>query len=247
MARAEEQHWWYRGLRDVMGRCLLRPGLGLPEHPKVLDAGCGTGENLRFLHQLLAPSYLGGFDAAPEALTLARGKASFADVYEGDLCAPVLHEAQFDLITSLDVLYIPGVEKARAGLVQLVKSLRKGGLFLVNLPAYDWLYSEHDAAIHTTQRFTRTEVRRLLVELGLLPEVLTYRLCFLFPAVALSRLVRRPGRTASAPRSDLQRPPSAAVNAVLERVLRVENALIARGVSLPFGSSVFAVGRKRGS
>ena len=72
MAQVEARHWWYRGLRDVLERTLGRPHLALPEHPAVLDAGCGTGENLRLLRDLLDPSYLGGFDLSEEALAIAR-------------------------------------------------------------------------------------------------------------------------------------------------------------------------------
>ena len=44
--------------------------------------------------------------------------------------------------------------------------------------------------------------------------------------------------------SDLHSMPGEGVSRILYSTLLAENALIARGVSLPFGSSVFAVGRK---
>ena len=86
----------------------------------------------------------------------------------------------------------------------------------------------------------------MLDELGLAPEILTYRLCFLFPAVVASRLpgklTARKGDTSA--QSDLHAPPGALVNGTFLRVLRLENALVSRGVPLPFGSSVFTVARK---
>jgi SAM-dependent methyltransferase len=244
MARAAEQHWWYLGLRDAIGRSLERLQPRLPAAPRVLDAGCGTGENLRFLSELLAPAYLGGFDLSDQALGIARSKAPHADVYPSDICAPLLHEADLDLVTSLDVIYIPGAERAFDGLRKLVAALRPGGYLLLNLPAYNWLYSEHDVAVHTSQRFTAGEVRRLFARLGLEPALMSYRLCFLFPGLVASRLAHKPKARPERARSDLQRPPSPAVNRFLLGILKAENALIARGVSLPFGGSVFALGRK---
>jgi len=249
MARVEDDHWWYRGLRDAVERSLRLPRFALPPHPKVLDAGCGTGANLRALGELLQPSYLGGFDAAEEALAFARQKAPGADLYRSDICDPALHTDELDLVLTLDVIYVPGAERSLGGLRRLVSALRHGGLLVLNLPAYDWLYSEHDVAIHTSQRFTAGQVRALLDSLGLSVELVTYRLCLLFPAVVLSRLPRKPrARRGDAPaRSDLHATPGALANRVLLAVLRAENELVARGVRFPFGSSVFAIGRRASS
>lgn len=247
MGRVERDHWWYRGLRDAVARCLRRPDLALPPSPKVLDAGCGTGENLRSLYRPLRPSYLGGFDNMEEALAVARKKDPQADLYRSDICDPAIHVDALDLVVSLDVIYIPGLERSLPGLRRLVSALRPGGLLVLNLPAFRWLYSEHDVAVHTRQRFTTREVRSLLDALGLSVEVLTYRLFFLFPAVLLSRLPRmlraRP-RTRPA-RSDLHSTPGALLNRALLECLIAENKLIARGVRFRWGSSVFAIGRKK--
>jgi SAM-dependent methyltransferase len=247
MARVEADHWWYRGLRDALAVVFGRLKPALPANPRVLDAGCGTGENLRFLRERLAPSYLGGFDPSEEALELAREKAPGADIYPSDLCDPEIHAEQLDLVTSLDVLYIPGAERAMSGLRTLVSRLAPHGRLVLNLPAYDWLYSEHDVAIHTAERYTRGSVAAILSDLGLSVEVLSYRLCFLFPLVVLSRLPglwRARRVSAASARSDLHSVPGDGVSRILLANLKAENALIARGVRLPWGSSIFAVGRK---
>lgn len=248
MSEVEADHWWYRGLRDAVARALGTRHLALPPRPRVLDAGCGTGENLKFLGDLLHPSYLGGFDSAEEALLVARRKAEGADVYQSDICDPLVHGDDLDLLISLDVICIPGARRALGGLRRLVARLRQGGLFVLNLPAHDWLYSEHDVAVHTSQRFTRREVASLLVALGLSVELLSHRLFFLFPAVVSTRLPgiwrARRGSWSEAARSDLHSIPGQRANRILFGILRAENDLIARGVRFPWGSSVFAIGRK---
>jgi SAM-dependent methyltransferase len=247
MARVEADHWWYRGLRDALAAVVARLEPALPAHPRVLDAGCGTGENLRFLRERLDPAYLGGFDASEEALELAREKAPAADLYASDICDPEIHAERLDLVTSLDVLYIPGADRAMSGLHTLVSRLAPQGRLVLNLPAYDWLYSAHDVAIHTAERYTRGSVAAILTGLGLSVEVLSYRLCFVFPLVVASRLpgLWRAHRVDAAnARSDLNRVPGALVSRILLASLKAENALIARGVRLPWGSSIFAVGRK---
>lgn len=243
MSDVEHDHFWYRALRDLLLRTLATRGL--PARPRVLDAGCGSGANLRALADAFSPSYLGGFDLSDEALDLARLKAPSADLYRSDLRRPAIR-TDLDLVLSLDVLYIPGIAASLEGLERLVAALAPGGLFVLHLPAYDWLYSRHDVAVHTAERYTAPQVRDLLARLGLTVDVLTYRVTTLFPLVVLSRLpgmlsARRGDREA---RSDLHTPIPRALDAAFYTALAAENRLIARGASLPWGSSVFAIGRK---
>ena len=246
MASVEADYWWYRGLRDAIERCLRRPEFDLGPGPKVLDAGCGSGANLECLRSVLSPSYLGGFDTSEQAVELAHEKSPSADIYQSDICDPVVHADSLDLIVSLDAIYIPGVDRAFDGLRRLTAYLRPGGLMIVNLPAYDWLYSRHDVAIHTSERYTAGRVKHLLERLALVPERLSYRLCLLFPAVVLGRLpsMLSARRGPSDARSDLHHAPGGWANQALFEILKVENRMIAAGARLPWGSSVFAVARK---
>src|SRR4051812_48972219 len=41
----EDRHWWYRGRWAVVEALLSQADL--PPRPRILDAGCGTGGNLR--------------------------------------------------------------------------------------------------------------------------------------------------------------------------------------------------------
>jgi SAM-dependent methyltransferase len=245
MARVEERHWWYLGLRDALGRTLAR--LDLPSGPRILDAGCGTGANLAMLADRFRPSLLAGFDLAPEAIAIARAKAPSAELRVADITDPEPLPRELDLVVSLDVLSSPGLDRARRGLVALVGALRPGGLFAVNLPAYRWLYSAHDVAVHMTERYTLRGVRDAFGALGLVPERASYRLCLLFPLVVLGRLPSLVGGLPSqqAARSDLHRMPGPTLHRLLHGALRLENAWIARGGRWPWGSSVFAVFRKR--
>lgn len=245
MSQVEAGHWWYRGLRDAVRRCLNQPELHLPRQPNVLDAGCGTGEFLSFLDKALEPHYLGGFDLSPEALRHARGKVS-CDLYQSDLRDPEIRQQGLDLIISMDVICVTGLQNALPGLLRIVSHLRPGGLFILNLPAFQWLYSSHDAAVNTTERYSIADVRALLNELGLQPVRLSYRVFLLFPAIVLMRLpsiLRKSAREVEV-RSDLFATTPTWLNSFFYSTLTIENRLLARGTQLPWGSSVFAVGRK---
>jgi SAM-dependent methyltransferase len=246
MARVESWHWWYEALRQQLADSLRRWGQDLPAHPSILDAGCGTGENLRCVAGWVQPSYVGGFDPEPLALSWAQKKVPGGDLYLSDVCQPRLHCERYDIVLSCDVLYIPGLAAAQQGMQQIVERMSPGGLLLINLPAYNWLRSDHDLAIGTRQRFVAAEVRDFLGCLGLEPKWVSYRLCLLFPLVVLSRLpsILFPSRDARSTTSALTAP-NRWVNAGLQSVMRVENLAMRSGVRFPWGSSVFAVGQKK--
>jgi SAM-dependent methyltransferase len=242
MAAFEKTHWWYLGLQDLLCRTLCSPRFQLPAQANVLDVGCGTGANLRVLENLLKPAYLGGFDLSTHALNHARREAANADLYQADIREPEVHVDRIDLALSCDVLSIAGLAESRPGMLRLVERLRRGGLLIVHMPALRWLFSSHDVAIETRDRATASVVSDFLRELGLIVELVTYRLFLLFPAIVLSRLPSMLGPEGQAARSDLRhyaRP----INATLAAAVYAENAAIVRGVRFPWGSSVYAVGR----
>lgn len=244
MSWAEDRHWWYMGLRDAIGCCLQHPSMRLPANPVVLDVGCGTGANLRYLHSLLKPSYLAGFDLSELALKHARRKCPDANVYQSDIRQPELHRTAFDLIVSSDVLYVTGIEETFQGLLELTRALKPGGLCVWNLPAYDWLTSEHDRVVHTRERYTLSRLRKLLCDLDLECVRISYRMFALFPLIVLKRLPSLFLRSRSSSNSDL-RQPADWLNRFFFRTLQMENRLISRGHHLPWGSSIFVVGGKR--
>jgi hypothetical protein len=122
--------------------------------------------------------------------------------------------------------------------------LKPGGLLVMNLPAYEFLRSEHDVAIHTKQRYTRGRLRDMLREAGLQIHSLTYRNTLLFPVAAVVRLAKKLFRPRPAEaRSDLK-PLPRVLNGALTVPLWVENRLIRLGVRLPFGLSVYCTATK---
>src|SRR6185369_287117 len=103
----------------------------------------------------------------------------------------------------------------------------------------------HDIAVHTRKRYTRSEVATLLENAGFTVEMASYRLGFLFPQIASYRLLRRWlnfTSDAAEVASDVHAP-NPLLNSILLGLARLENRLILRS-SIPFGTSVFAVGRR---
>lgn len=236
MFEAEEAQWWYVGMRAV-SFALLRPILGgkPPDALRLLDAGCGTGNNLR---HLAAFGRTTGVDLSSEALRFCRSRG--VTVAGGNLMALPFAADSFDCVTSFDVLYHRWVEDDSAAIAELARVLKPGGLLLVRVPALKMLWGAHDEAVHSRHRYTRGEVRALLLSAGL--EVLraSYANTLLFPLLLFRRTVDRlTGRHGS----DVGFLP-APLEWAFGNVLAIEARLLGWGLNLPVGASVFALARK---
>lgn len=235
MFAVEDRHWWYVGVRREVERWLrtLSPGPG--ERLAVLDAGCGTGG---LLANLRTTAWRAGVEISTEGIRLARKRGAVSLVRASVAALPFADES-FDAVVSIDVLCHSGVVERQAA-EEAARVLRPGGLFLVQLPAFDFLRGEHDAAVWTKRRYRRAEVATLLSSAGLVLRRSYYRNSLLFPLAAAARLVRRGGKTRESARSDV-RPVPRPLNAALSGVLALERRL---GGRFPFGLSVFCVAAK---
>jgi len=231
----EDHHWWYRGLHRLLGNQWRRH---MHLHaPAVLDVGCGTGGVLQQLHHA---GFTVGLDIAQDALRYCQAR-SLTTLVQGSAVSLPLPDATFDATVMLDVLYHRQVPDKLASLHECHRVLRRGGVLFLNVPAYQWLYSSHDVGIHTDHRFTRREVSRLLQEASFEIQFLSYWNCLLLPGILPVRLVRK---WSSHRGSDLRNTGDTPLNKALGAALRAERWWL-RHARLPFGLSIFAVGKKR--
>lgn len=242
MYAAEDRLWWYQALRDHVLTMLGLAGSARGSSPvRILDAGCGTGGMMARLQPF---GQVVGVDLARFAVTVCRERRGLDATAVASIVALPFPDATFDLAVSLDVISDAGTGNDARALAELARVLRPGGRLCLNLPAYRWLAGEHDLAVETARRYTRGEVRDLLLAAGFVPERLTYWNTSLLPVVALARLASRlRRRSGAAAHSDITVPP-APVNQALLALVRLEGRLLRR-FALPCGSSVLALARRR--
>jgi SAM-dependent methyltransferase len=231
IARMEERHWWYVGMRRIAAQFLRRLPLSKPV--RILDAGCGTGGGLKWLSGF---GEAAGVDLHPLAIRYARHVSPrLAQATVERLPFPA---GTFDLVTSFEVLYHAAVTDDEAALCEFVRVLRPGGWLMVRVPAYDWLGRAHDRQVHTRHRYTPSELRQKISASGLELRRLTSVGLFLLPPAMFSRLVEEPGEM----HTDVTLPP-ALLNWLLTGILSVEGFWL-RGLDLPAGLSVLAIAQK---
>ncbi|WP_175414860.1 class I SAM-dependent methyltransferase [Nibricoccus aquaticus] len=235
MAEVEDRMWYYRALHARLGD-FLRRGLANTGAARVLDAGCGTGGLLRRLEGEEPAWTLSGVDHSALACSYAVRRTG-ADIREASVTALPFGAASFDGIVSADVLY--QIERPVEALKEFYRCLRPGGVVVINVPAYRWLWSYHDEMVQSKHRFGRGEMIALMKEAGFAVERSTYWNTLPFPLVVVRRkLIRvRPSE------GDVRMYP-ASVEAAFNAAMTLERAWLRNVGGLPFGSSVLVVGRR---
>jgi len=240
MRSVEDHYWWYQALRQHVAASIdpARPNFSL------LDAGCGTGGMLAALREKFPEAELTGIDASEQGVELTAGRDLGARLAAASVNELPFPTDSFDFVVSLDVWSHAGVDDALAA-HETHRVLHPDGRLILNLAAFEFLKGAHDCAVDVDRRFTRLQVRTLLEGAGFEIERLTYWNATLMPPIALVRWLSRM-RLARAPaeaRSDF-RPLPGPVNTMLRGVAALELGA-SRHLSLPFGTSVFAVARKK--
>jgi SAM-dependent methyltransferase len=224
----EDEHWWFQGRRAVIWSLLERAGLR--GRQRVLDAGCGTGRNLLEFGVLGTAA---GVDVSPEAVEFCI-RRGIDRVQVGEVERLPFDDRSFDLILATDVL--EHVEDDRVALRELRRVAAAGGHLLATVPAYRWLWSQHDHDYHHFRRYTLQRLRERVSAVGWDPVAWSYFNSFLLPPIAAVRVLARRRLTGNG-RPDLRLTP-AGFNGLLEQPMRAEAALIRRGVRLPAGVSI---------
>jgi len=236
----EDRMWWFAAShRNLLTLSWQRMELEAGGRP-ILDAGCGTGGFLAQLAGQYPNRALFGLDVDLLACRRAAGKSALP-VCTGSINTLPFRGGVFAAVFCADALCHGGVDE-RSAVVQFRRCLMDNGWLVVNVPAYGWMLSEHDAAVHNVRRYTAAGLRRLLEAFGFRVVYSTYWNALLFPFMVITRKFL-PRRSAT---SDVIEYPRL-VDAMCQAVTTFETFLLRRGWRLPFGGSIIAIATKGGS
>lgn len=234
MYEIEEKHWWFRGRRkilfDVLRRQVGRTG-------KVLDIGCETGVNAQWLGKL--GDGISGIEMSDDAIGLAKKRTPNLKIIKGEFPNIGINE-RFDLITLFDVL--EHFEDDIGALTKIGSLLNPGGHAVFSVPAFSFLWSEHDLLAHHKRRYSARELKEKLIQAGFSPVRITYFNTFLFWPIFLFRLIRKFSGLYGG-KTDFFMAPEP-LNKMLSGIFGAERFLL-RFINLPLGISLLAIAKKR--
>ena len=130
---------------------------------KVLDVGCGTGDNLRYIFRDQA-SFVGLEYAAPTADIARKILGDRADIRVGSATAIPFANEQFDLVMCIEVL--EHISDDGRGMSEIARVLRPGGVLILSLPYRHW-FPFYFSTMGHFRHYTRSDVQNLLRGAGL--------------------------------------------------------------------------------
>jgi len=233
-----KNYWWFVGKRRFIDQ-LLRRFFGEIKSLKILDVGCGMGDDLEIIGRYGEVMVL---DSSDETLKY------IPDNYRKIRCEIQNFDwpgEKFDAVVVFDVL--EHVKSDAEALSRISQVLKPGGLVVALVPAGQWLWSPHDEYLGHFRRYNR----RLLAHLAKGQDLDLMALGFWNNFLSLPTIVFRLGKRfffrhfdALGNGSDLFPLPDLA-NRFLLCILAFESWLFRIGVNLPFGLSIYAVWRKK--
>lgn len=209
LADGAADHWYYRAKFAA-----LRALVGRSPAGRVLDIGAGTGF---FARQLLLHT---DFVAAT---CIDPGYPADSDEIAGGKPlrfrrAPGTEQA--DLVLLMDVL--EHVPDDVALLKSYAAAAAPGTRFIISVPAFNWLWSEHDVFLEHYRRYTLGQIEAVVSAAGLRIETGCYFYGAVLPLAAMQRLIGRLARRNDAPARSRMQVHGKLTNKVLWLACRLE-------------------------
>ncbi|MFN0167660.1 MAG: class I SAM-dependent methyltransferase [Bryobacteraceae bacterium] len=240
IAKAEEQFWWYRGMRRIMFG-LFDPLFAHRRYRRILEAGCGTGHFAKVLRERYRVPIV-ALDLGWEGLEYGR-HLGIPELAQGDIQELPFRARSFDLLVSMDVVvHLPRGDEHRA-FAEFARVLEPGGTLAMRVSALDWLRSRHSEFALERQRFTRTRLVRAAEAHGFHVDRCTYANSLLLPVAFTKFRIVEP-LMQSPPDSGVQ-PVSSWLDRLLSLPLQLESRWIAAGLDFPLGQSLILLATLR--
>lgn len=235
----ERKHWWFRARKEIIAG-LLGKYFG-SKGTAILNIGAATGETSSMLGRF---GIVTSVEYEKDCCEFVKQKLNL-DFIRASITQLPFENNSFDLVAAFDV--IEHVEDDRAAVSEMIRVCRPGGTIAITVPAYRFLWSRHDDVNHHVRRYVLRELAELFNQMPGKKIYSSYFNTFLFPPVALTRLVANlfPGivkRSGSG--SDFSYSGGTIASRIFYPIMKSEGFLMRHGVSFPFGVSMIFLFRK---
>lgn len=235
MAEHEKNYWWHLGRLRIIETYITRAATG-KKRVNVLNVGCGTGGTIDMLEQF---GTVDNVDTSTDAIDFMKehGYQRASQVSGIEL---IFEDKSYDIVGAFDVL--EHIDDQVGALREWSRVLKDNGAIVLTVPAYAWLWSDHDVSLHHKRRYTATRLKLAAREAGLKSEKTSYAIVFSLPLIAGFRLIHKAlGRKTDSEASYVNVPNWA--NTMFTKLLYME-AIAHKHMPFWAGTSVVAILRK---
>lgn len=237
-----DSSFWVRS-RNRLFKCIVNNHLARRGKTRFLEIGCGTGEFIRHIADN-SRLKITGSEIYLKGLLYAQKKLPFIDFIQFDVTQGKIGE-EFDLIVAFDVL--EHIADDAAALLNINHMLCSEGCLIITVPQHMFLWSRLDEIVKHKRRYSRQELTAKLHNAGFDISYSTSFLFTLFPLMLISRIFDRWRDKSESDETAFEKRVtfSIALNWILDNFMKIDEVLIRRGISLPFGGTLIIVAIKR--
>ncbi len=240
----ERNHWWFTARLSILESLLHRLVLKNQNAPlKILNAGVATGATSEMLNKYGEVTSL---EYDKECCEFLEEKTGIKPVH-GSLTALPFQDQEFDLVCAFDV--IEHIEDDVLACQEIARVLKSDGQYYITVPAYTFLWSNHDVINHHFRRYTRKTLLESLNNGNLTNTHSTYFNFLLFLPIALMRLsqmlIPKSKERQSSGSDNEMFQSSNFISKTLRSIFLSEKAILDRRMKLPFGISFLSIGTRK--
>jgi ubiquinone/menaquinone biosynthesis C-methylase UbiE len=233
MAEREQEYWWHLGRYEIIEQYMQLAVKGQKaDEVNILNIGAGTGGTIPSLEKF--GSVLNA-DVSDDAIKYLKKRGYKAEkIGTGKL---PYKANSFSVVAAFDVL--EHIDDDEAALKEWSRVLKPGGKVVMTVPAYDWLWTDHDVSLQHFRRHTRKTVAEKAKKAGLDVSKTSYAIVFSLPLVVGFRYLNKALKRKTTEETSYVSVPRW-VNKSFTQLLKAE----ARGhkyMAYPAGTSVVAV------
>jgi len=232
----EERYWWFVARRDMIAKLLSEED----RHARILEIGCSGGALIKSLREQGCTGII-GIDISERAIDVCRQRG-LNNVRVMDAAVLDFADETFDIVIASDIL--EHMEDDGAALEEWKRVLRRGGRLIAFVPAFHFLWSRHDEVNHHFRRYSRSQLKDVLLSAGFTLKRVSFWNCIFFFPAAIVRIGQRVFGRQGSESSDQLHDLNPAVNGLLASIVKSENRII-EAANLPFGVSLFADATKQ--
>lgn len=222
-----EHHWWWRAREDAIVALLrgrhLAPGIS------ILDVGCGDA---LFFDRLAEFGSVEGLE--PDARLIEPANPHGMKIHKVPFDKNFQPGKRYGLILMLDVL--EHLDRPAEAVRCVYDLLETGGVFLLTVPAFPVLWTNHDVINHHRLRYRKKTLIALLRRTRFSIEKARYWYQWTFPVKVVQRIAEKLFHSDSS----LPRVPPNWLNRFLYRFSRLEQQTLGV-IGAPFGSTLMVL------
>jgi SAM-dependent methyltransferase len=237
----ERKHWWFRARLEILELILQQFKTKMIDNPKILNAGAATGATSFMLKKhgdVLSLEY-------DKDCAIFLSEILNEEVLIKSLTLTSLDSKSMDMVCAFDV--IEHIEDHEKAISEVYRILKENGYIYLTVPAFNFLWSNHDEINHHFRRYKLKDLKKILKENGFTIEYCSYFNFFLFLPILFTRLISKVltiKKNEVGTNSDFEKFNSRLLNKFLYKIFLSESFLLKRKMKLPFGVSAVIIGKK---